>query len=109
VADAYKSDTAILTERARIMGPEPSRFVVARLGRGAMFASDAQLLALRAEQDAIGTRIAEIKARKGQLQEDAYYSQLEPALLEMARVGVRIDNRFRALGVDVEGEDDATP
>lgn len=109
VADSYKSDTSILTERARIMGPEPSRFVVARLGRGALFASDTQLVALRAEQDVISARIAEIKARKGELQEDAYYAQLEPALLEMARVGQRIDNRFRALGVDVEEGDDATP
>ena len=109
VADSYKSDTSILTERARIMGPEPSRFVVARLGRGALFASDTQLVALRAEQDVISARIAEIKARKGELQEDAYYAQLEPALLEMARVGQRIDNRFRALGVNVEEGDDATP
>jgi hypothetical protein len=108
VADSYKSDTAILTERARIAGTEPSRFVVARLGRGAMFASDAQLAALRAEQDAIGARLAEVKARKAELQEDAYYGQLEPVLLEMARVGARIDARFKALGVDVEGEGDAS-
>jgi hypothetical protein len=109
VADSYKSDTAILTERARITGAEPSRFVVARLGKGAMFAADPQLVALRAEQDAVGERLAAIKARKAGLREDDYYTQLEPVLLEMARLGARIDARFRALGVDVEGEGDATP
>lgn len=108
VADSYKSDTAILTERARISGPEPSRFVVARLGTAALFSSDTQLMALRAEQDRLGTQLAEIKARKAELPEDDYYRRIEPVLLEMARLGTRIDARFAALGVKVE-EADANP
>lgn len=109
VADSFKSDTAILTERARIGGPEPSRFVVSRLGSAALFASDAQLQALRVEQDRIGEQIAGIKAQKAQLPEDEYYNRLEPVLVEMARVGARIDARFVALGVNVEGTGDARP
>jgi hypothetical protein len=108
VADSYKSDTAILTERARISGPEPSRFVVARLGTAALFSSDTQLMALRAEQDRLGTQLAEIKARKAELPEDDYYRRIEPVLLEMARLGTRIDARFAALGVKVE-DTDANP
>lgn len=109
VADSYKSDTAILTERARIAGTEPSRFVVARLGSAALFASDAQLTALRAEQDRIGEQLAALKARKAELAEDDYYARIEPVLVEMARVGARIDARFAALGVKVEGTGNANP
>jgi hypothetical protein len=108
VADSYKSDTAILTERARLGGAEPSRFVVARLGASARFANDAQLVALRAEQDGILARLAEMKARKGELAEDDYYNRIEPVLVEMARVGSRIETRFKALGVNVEEQGDAT-
>jgi hypothetical protein len=109
VADSYKSDTAILTERARIAGAEPSRFVVARLGAAALFANDTQLVALRAEQDRIGEQLSTLKARKAELPADDYYGRIEPVLLEMARVGVRIDARFKALGVNVEDETNATP
>lgn len=109
VAESFKSDTAILTERARIAGTEPSRFVVARLGAAALFANDAQLAALRAEQDRIGAQLAELKARKGDLALDDYYDRIEPVLVELARVGERIDARFAALGVDVEEGQNATP
>ena len=109
VADAFKSDNAILTERARIEGREPSRFVVSRLGPAALFASDAQLTALRTEQDAITERLSGLKAQKASLPEDDYYARIEPVLLELARVGSRIEARFAALGVNVEESDDATP
>ncbi|MDQ2640412.1 MAG: hypothetical protein M3Y79_07520 [Pseudomonadota bacterium] len=109
VADSFKSDTAILTERARIAGNEPSRFVVARLGSAALFASDEQLTALRAEQDRVGEQLAALKARKAEMAEDDYYTRIEPVLVEMARVGARIDARFAALGVKVEGTGNANP
>lgn len=109
VADAFKSDNAILTERARIEGREPSRFVVSRLGPAALFASDVQLTALRTEQDAITERLSGLKAQKASLPEDDYYARIEPVLLELARVGQRIDARFAALGVNVEESDNATP
>jgi hypothetical protein len=109
VADAFKSDNAILTERARIEGREPSRFVVSRLGPAALFASDSQLTALRTEQDAIAERLAAIKAQKASLSEDDYYARIEPVLLEMARVGTRIEARFAALGVNIEEGADAKP
>lgn len=107
VADAYKADNAMLTERARIAGAEPSRFVVARLGSAALFASDEQLTALRAEQDRIGEQLAALKARKAEFTEDDYYNRIEPVLLEIARVGARIDARFAALGVKEEGAGNA--
>lgn len=109
VTDTYKADNAILTERSRIEGREPSRFVVSRLGPAALFASDSQLATLREEQDRIGQRLAAIKELKASLPEDEYYTRIEPVLIELAQVGVRIDARFNALGVNVEGTDDAMP
>lgn len=108
VAEAYKADTAILTERARISGAEPSRFVVSRLGQAALFANDPQLIELRAEQDQFVQQVADIKAQKATLGEDEYYARLEPVLLQLARVGARVDARFAALGVKVE-DGDASP
>ncbi len=98
VDESFKSDAAVVTEHARISGTEPARFVLARRGAAALFASDAQLVAMREEQNGIEQRIGEIKAQKAALAEDAYYDRLEPALVELARLGARIDARLATLG-----------
>jgi hypothetical protein len=79
--------------------------VVARLGSLAQFANDAQLVALRAEQDRFGAQLAQIKEQKATLSEDEYYNRIEPVLVQMARVGARMDARLKALGAKVEGGD----
>jgi hypothetical protein len=107
VADAFKSDAAIVTEHSRLSGTEPSRFVVARLGAAAMFASDAQLIALRNEQSVIEGRLADLRAKKAEWTQDEYFNRIEPVLLEMARLGTRIDARLEALGVNSGGKTDA--
>lgn len=107
VADSYKSDSAVLTERARINGADPARFVVARLGAAALFASDAQLVALREEQNQIELRLGQIKAQKATLAVDDYYNRLEPVLVELAKLGQRIDARLAALGVNTGGTSSA--
>lgn len=104
VAESFKSDAAIVTEHARIAGSDPSRFVVARLGAAALFANDKELAALRAEQDGIELRIDAVRAQKSELASDDYYNRLEPVLLDMARLGQRIDARLAQLGVK-EGAD----
>ena len=103
VGDAYKTDAAVATEHAKLVGKEPSRFVVARLGPAAMFASDAQLVAMRQQQEGIERRLAEVRALKGQLSQDQYYDRLEPVLVELARLGQRVDARLAALGVTNDG------
>ena len=65
VVESFKSDAAIATEHARIAGSDAGRFVVARLGAAALFASDAQLAALRAEQDGIEQRIDQLRGAEG--------------------------------------------
>jgi hypothetical protein len=76
---------------------------VARLGAGALFASDAQLGAMRTEQEGIEQRIDQLRAQKATLPEDDYYNRLEPVVLEMARLGQRIDARLAQLGVNSGG------
>lgn len=109
VNDAYKSDAAVVTEHAKLTGAEPTRFVVARLGAGAMFANDAQLTAMRNEQTGIEQRLATLQAQKKELPQDDYYNRIEPVLVELARLGARVDARLAALGVGAQGSTNAKP
>lgn len=99
VADAFKADASLLTEHAKLTGAEPGRFVVARLGAAALFASDPELIALRRQQGGIESRLAELKPLKAQLPRDEYYDRIEPVLVELARLGEKVDARLSALGV----------
>jgi hypothetical protein len=60
-------------------------------------------VALRTEQEQVERRIGEVRTRKAGLAEDAYYQQLEPVLVELARLGARIDARLEALGAGTNG------
>jgi len=106
VTETFKTDAAIATEHARLVGADPGRFVVARLGAAALFASDAQLGAMRTQQEGIAQRIDQLRAQKAQLPEDDYYNRLEQVVLEMARLGQRIDARLVQLGVPAGGSND---
>jgi hypothetical protein len=99
VADAFKADASLLTEHAKLTGSEPGRFVVARLGAAALFASDPELIALRRQQGGIEGRLAELKPLKAELPREEYYNRIEPVLLELAKLGQKVDTRLAALGV----------
>ena len=77
--------------------------MVARLGDAAKFGSDRELIALREQQLAVEERLDAVRAQKAQLPEDQYYTQLEPVLVDMARLGARIDARLAALGSGTGG------
>jgi len=98
VGDAFKSDAALQSEHAKLTGSNAGRFVVARLGAAALFASDSELMALRKQQNGIEQRLAQIRPLKAQLSKDEYYDRIEPVMLELARLGERIDARLAALG-----------
>jgi hypothetical protein len=100
VEDAYKADAAIATEHARLVGANAANFVVARRGEEALFAGDRALAALQGEQDGVERRIDALRAQKAQLDEADYYARLEPMLVDMARIGARIDVRLVQLGRD---------
>ena len=107
VGDAFKSDAAIVSEHAKMVGADPARFVVARLGSAALFASDAQLIALRDQQAGIERRLADVRALKAQLTQDQYFDRLEPVLVDLARLGEKVDARLAALGVKDVGAKDS--
>jgi hypothetical protein len=103
VADAYKADAALLTEHAKLTGSDPGRFILARLGTAALFASDPQLIALRRQQGGIESQLAELKPLKAGMPRDEYYSRIEPVLVELAKLGEKVDARLAALGVKPGG------
>jgi hypothetical protein len=109
VGDTFKSDAALQSEHAKLTGSNASRFVVARLGAAALFASDAELMALRKQQNGIEQRLAQLKPLKAQLSKDEYYDRIEPVLLEMAKLGERIDARLATLGMKTPGGGNAKP
>lgn len=108
VGDVFKSDAALQSEHAKLTGTNAGRFVVARLGAAALFASDSELIALRKQQSSIEQRLAQLKPLKATLSKDEYYDRIEPVLLDMARLGERIDARLASLGVKAGGGN-ATP
>lgn len=106
VVDSFKADAAMASEHARLEGTDPQRITVARFGRAARYAEDAQLIALQQRQSALELELNAVKARKPGLPEDAYYAALEPVLLRMARLGVEMETRESQLGIPPPG---ATP
>jgi hypothetical protein len=97
VADAFKADAAIATEHSQLLGAEPRRFIVARLGRSALTAGDAQLQTLRGQQVKLEEGLAALKARKVALDDERYFTELETTLVEVARLDRRIDAREQQL------------
>jgi hypothetical protein len=101
VAESFKADAAIATEHPQIVGTDPSRFVVARLGKGALYASDGALQALRGQQTTLDSRLSALKVRHDALGDERYYAELEPVLLEIATLDKRIDAREQQLAAGV--------
>jgi hypothetical protein len=93
VADTFKADASLATEHSRLDGKIADRFVVARLGSAALLPSDAQLDAMMKEQGTLEQQLDGLKAKKGSLQQDEYYAELEKVLLSVARLDKRIDAR----------------
>jgi hypothetical protein len=103
VANSFKSDAAIATEHARMEGADAARFVVARFGSAARHADDPQLQALQQRQQAMEQELATVKARKASMPVDAYYAELEPVLLRIARLGDEREAREKQLGMTPSG------
>jgi hypothetical protein len=88
VADSYESEGTLATEHPQLKGDNAAAFEIARLK--AVTAETPELAALNAERAAIEERIAELRLRREELG-DNYLAQLEPLLVELARVQERID------------------
>ncbi len=92
VAAAFKADVALATEHARLEGADAAAtFAVARLGASAILATDPEVRALLAQRADLESDIEAIKARRGTLSDDAYYDELEAALVKFALLQRQID------------------
>jgi hypothetical protein len=98
VADSFKNAAALATEHARIEGRLAASFPLGRLGTSAEMPSDPQLLQLFAQRLAVETDLDAVKARKQDMDVDAYYTELERVLIKLAQTQQRIDARQAALG-----------
>ncbi|MET0290926.1 MAG: hypothetical protein ABW136_01090 [Steroidobacteraceae bacterium] len=103
VAEAFKADASMVTEHSRLEGGDAARLVVARFGNAARNADDPQLNALQTRQQAFEQELATLKSRKGSIPEDAYYTSLEPVLLNIARLGDEREAREKQLGLTPTG------
>jgi len=104
VAESFKADAAIATEHPQLAGADPARFVVARLGKGALYAGDRELQALRGEQTTLDDRLVGLRTRRAVLGDERYYTELEPVLSDIAKLDRRIDAREQQLAAASRGK-----
>jgi hypothetical protein len=97
VTDAFKTTASLATEHARIEGKHAESLPLGRLGNARLMPTDAALTSLFAERLRTETEFEAIKARKQEMQPDAYYSELEKTLITLAKTQQRIDAREAAL------------
>lgn len=97
VADSFKESASLATEHARMEGKRAESYPLGRLGTLAEMPSDPQLIELFAQRVQIEDRFETIKTRKAELAPDAYYAELEQALVALAKTQRSIDARQAAL------------
>ena len=83
---------------------DPARFVVARLGKGALYAGDRELQALRGEQTTLDDRLVGLRTRRVALGDERYYTEIEPVLSDIAKLDRRIDAREQQLAAASRGK-----
>ena len=81
----------LATEHPQLKGERAARFTLARLEVPEPAGDDPELGLLFEQRDQLDGRIEELQLRKDELTTDEYYTQLQQLLLELARVGDRID------------------
>jgi hypothetical protein len=91
VEAAFKSETAMATEHARMEGDNVARFTLARLGNAALVPDNPEVAALLSQRGDIEKDLDRVKERKATLGEDQYYDQLEAVLVRLALLQKEID------------------
>ena len=97
VADSFKESASLATEHARMEGLHAESYPLGRLGALAEMPSDPQLVELFAQRVQLEDRFDAVKARKQEMQPDAYYAELEQALVALAKTQRSIDARQATL------------
>jgi len=91
VTDYFEFRGQLATEHPQLKGERAARFTLARLEVQEPAGDDPELGLLFEQRDQLDGRIEELQLRKDELTTDEYYTQLQQLLLELARVGDRID------------------
>jgi hypothetical protein len=90
---AFKSETLMVTEHARMHGDDAGRFTLARLGDAALMPDDPEVAALLSQRSLIEQDLNRVKERKQTLPESQYYDQLEEVLVRLALLQREIDSK----------------
>lgn len=94
VEAAFKADTSMATEHARLEGDDPGRFTVARLGTAAVVPDSPEVAALLSQRGAIEQDLDQVKQQKSSLPESQYYDRLEEVLVRLALLQRQIDSKL---------------
>jgi hypothetical protein len=93
VADSFKTEAALATEHARLVGDGAERVAAARLAPVIAFAPDDRLNALLGQREDLDRELDAVRNRKTALQADGYYDALEQVLVRIALLQRQIDAR----------------
>jgi hypothetical protein len=101
VEAAFKAETSMATEHARLVGDDAGRFTVARLGTAALAPENPEVAALLTQRGTIEQDLNRVKEQKASLAETQYYDELEKVLVRLAMLQREIDTK--------QGNGGATP
>lgn len=93
VEAAFKAETLMATEHARMQGDDAGRFTLARLGNAALMPDNPEVAALLSQRGLIEQDLNRVKDQKASLPESQYYDQLEEVLVRLALLQREIDSR----------------
>lgn len=88
---AFKAETAMATEHARLEGDNAGRFALARLGVDELMPDNPEVAALLSQRGTIERDLNHVKEQKASLPDTQYYDQLEEVLVRLALLQREID------------------
>jgi hypothetical protein len=94
VADSFEKDGTLATEHPQIAGGAAGRFTVARLasaGPAEPVATNPAVAALVAEREKLDGEIEALRGRRESMANDAYLTELQRLLVQLADVQAKID------------------
>lgn len=93
VEAAFKAETLMATEHARMQGDDAGRFTLARLGNAALMPDNPEVAALLSQRGLIEQDLNRVKERKDTLPDNQYYDALEEVLVRLALLQREIDSK----------------
>ncbi|HEY0942380.1 MAG TPA: hypothetical protein VGE08_19970 [Steroidobacter sp.] len=93
VEAAFKAETAMATEHARMQGDAAGRFTLARLGNAALMPDNPEVAALLSQRGLIEQDLNRVRDQRAALPENQYYDQLEEVLVRLALLQKEIDSK----------------